>query len=171
MAPIKPYTIHIPDSKITRLQQKLSLTDFPTYSLEEAGWKYGTPLYSPLPSPPRLLSLTYKHSNSSSIKTLHEYWLTKFSWREKEAEMNKLPNFKTQIEVEGFGELDIHFLHQKSEVKGAVPLLFVHGWPGSFLEVARMLPFLKGEFEFVFVVFEDRRGEKGGLIMVFNLRR
>jgi hypothetical protein len=58
--------------------------------------------------------------------------------------MNKLPNFETRIEVEGFGELDIHFLHQKSEVKGAVPLLFVHGWPGSFLEVARMLPFLKG---------------------------
>jgi pimeloyl-ACP methyl ester carboxylesterase len=58
--------------------------------------------------------------------------------------MNKLPNFMTQIEVEGFGDLDIHFLHQKSEIKGAVPLLFVHGWPGSFLEVARMLPFLKG---------------------------
>jgi hypothetical protein len=50
MAPIKPYTIHIPDSKLTRLQQKLSLTDFPTHELEDAGWKYGTPLYSPLPS-------------------------------------------------------------------------------------------------------------------------
>jgi hypothetical protein len=46
---IKPYTIHIPDSKLTHLQQKLSLTDFPTYSLKDAGWKYGTPLYSSLP--------------------------------------------------------------------------------------------------------------------------
>lgn len=36
------------------------------------------------------------------------------------------------------------FLHQKSGVKSAVPLLSVHGWPGSLLEVTRMLPLLKG---------------------------
>jgi hypothetical protein len=62
--------------------------------------------------------------------------------------MNKLPNFITKIDVEGFGELDIHFLHQKSSA-GAIPLLFVHRWPGSFLEVARMLPLLKGGFVLV----------------------
>jgi len=33
----------------------------------------------------------------------------------------------TVVEVEGFGELDMHFIHQKSEVEGAIPLLFVHG--------------------------------------------
>jgi len=49
MAETNPYTIHIPDSKLKRLQQKLELTDFPTYELEDAGWKYGTPLYSSHP--------------------------------------------------------------------------------------------------------------------------
>jgi hypothetical protein len=49
MAEINPYTIHIPDSKLKRLQQKLELTDFPTYELEDAGWKYGTPLYTSHP--------------------------------------------------------------------------------------------------------------------------
>ena len=38
----------------------------------------------------------------------------------------------------------MHFIHQKSDVKGAIPLLFVHGWPGSVLEVTKMLPLLKG---------------------------
>jgi pimeloyl-ACP methyl ester carboxylesterase len=50
----------------------------------------------------------------------------------------------TKIDVEGYGDIDIHFLYQKSGVEGAVPLLFVHGWPGNFLEGARLLPLLKG---------------------------
>jgi pimeloyl-ACP methyl ester carboxylesterase len=58
--------------------------------------------------------------------------------------MNSFPQFETQVTVDGFGPIDMHFLHQKSEVKGAIPLLFVHGWPGSFLEVTKMLPLLKG---------------------------
>ena len=41
-------------------------------------------------------------------------------------------------------QIDMHFLHQKSDVKGAIPLCFVHGWPGSFLEVTKILPLLKG---------------------------
>ncbi|KAH9037763.1 hypothetical protein EDB84DRAFT_1124766 [Lactarius hengduanensis] len=39
--------------------------------------------------------------------------------------------------VDGFGELNVHDVHQKSTAKGAIPLLFVHGWPGSFLEVTK----------------------------------
>lgn len=38
----------------------------------------------------------------------------------------------------------MHFVHQKSDVAGAIPLLFVHGWPGSFLEATKILPLLNG---------------------------
>jgi pimeloyl-ACP methyl ester carboxylesterase len=58
--------------------------------------------------------------------------------------MNSFPQFETQVTVNGFDAIDMHFLHQKSEVKAAIPLLFVHGWPGSFLEVTKMLPLLSG---------------------------
>lgn len=44
--------------------------------------------------------------------------------------------------MDGFDELDVHFIWQKSDVKNAIPLLFVHGWPGSFIEVTRLLPLL-----------------------------
>lgn len=30
--------------------------------------------------------------------------------------------------------LDVHFIHEKSSAKDAIPLLLLHGWPGSFLE-------------------------------------
>jgi len=36
----------------------------------------------------------------------------------------------------------MHFVHQKSAVSDAISLLFVHGWPGSFAEVTKMLPIL-----------------------------
>jgi hypothetical protein len=35
--------------------------------------------------------------------------------------------FTRDIEVEGFGVLNIHYVHQRSKVKSAIPLLFVHG--------------------------------------------
>jgi hypothetical protein len=45
MPQVTPYKIHILDSKLQRLQQKLELTDFPQHEIEDAGWKYGTPVY------------------------------------------------------------------------------------------------------------------------------
>jgi len=123
MPPIKEYTISISDSKIVHLKKKLEATDFPT-DLEDAGWQYGSPI--------------------PDIKKFHSHWLNDFDWRAHERRMNELPNFDTQINVDGFGSMDMHFVHQKSGIEGAIPLLFVHGWPGSFMEVSNMLPLLKG---------------------------
>jgi len=95
-------------------------------------------LLRPLPSP-KLTPFAYR----ADIQRLTEYWGSKYDWRKQEEEMNKLPQFMTKVEVDGFGELDIHFLHQKSSSKNAIPLLFVHGWPGNFLEGSRILSLLK----------------------------
>ena len=34
--------------------------------------------------------------------------------------------FTRDVEVEGFGVLNIHYVHQRSKVENAIPLLFVH---------------------------------------------
>lgn len=86
------------------------------------GWGMGTPL--------------------SELKRLTEVWRNDFDWRKAEAKINVLPHYTTDIEVEGFGSLNIHFLHSKSPVKTAIPLLFVHGWPGGFWEANKILPLL-----------------------------
>ncbi|KAI4092609.1 MAG: hypothetical protein L6R37_007550 [Teloschistes peruensis] len=121
MAPIEPFTISIPDEKLQQLSQKLANTTFPD-ELNEAGWDHGAPL--------------------ADIKRLTKYWLESYDWRKAEAKINELPNYKTQIEVDGFGSIDIHFVYQKSPIERAIPLLFSHGWPGSFLEVTKILPLL-----------------------------
>ena len=107
----KPFKLAVPDTDIELLQQKLGLVRFPD-ELNDAGWDYGSPL--------------------ADIKRLTAHWQSGFEWRKAEAEINKLPMFTRDIEVDGFGTLNIHYVHQVSEVRGAIPLLFVHGCKWSF---------------------------------------
>ncbi|CRL18347.1 Epoxide hydrolase [Penicillium camemberti] len=123
----KPYKISVPDESLQDLQRRLALSKFPTQleSSEQDPWDFGTPV--------------------NEVQRLIEYWKDGFDWRKAEAKLNELPQYKTQIEVDGFGSLDIHYVHQINTNKNAIPLLFSHGWPGSFIEVTKLLPMLKGD--------------------------
>jgi len=117
-----PFKISVSDEKITQLKAKLDAVTFPD-ELEDAGWAYGAPL--------------------TDIKRIVARWQNGFDWRAQEKMLNdELPQFTRDINVDGFGTLNIHYVHQKSQVVDAIPLLFVHGWPGSFLEVRKILPLL-----------------------------
>ena len=77
-----------------------------------------------------------------TVKTIGEtveFWRTSYDWRKEEERLNEMPQFKTPIDVDGFGTLDIHFVHSTSPVEDAIPLLFLHGWPGSFYEIQKSL--------------------------------
>ena len=101
----EPYTISVPQHKIDSLKTKLSLAEFPD-ELAASEWDLGVPL--------------------ADMKRLTKAW-AKWDWRRAEARLNQVPQFHTPITVDGFGALDIHFVWQQSEVKNAIPLLFVHG--------------------------------------------
>jgi len=106
MSTIKPFTIAVPQSKLDDLRERLGRTFWPS-TIE--GQNYGGPALA-------------------QMKELTRQAAT-FDWRKKEAELNKLPNFTTQIDGQ-----DIHFIHVKSKEPGAIPLLLIHGWPGSVVE-------------------------------------
>ncbi len=76
------------------------------------------------------------------VKHVLEYWQNSYNWRDEEARLNNLPQYMTNVHVSGFGELEMHFMHSTSAAADAVPLLFIHGWPGSFAEVTKILPIL-----------------------------
>lgn len=123
-ANITPFKISIPDAILTRTRSKLSLhDDLPVEVEEDDPWARGTP--------------------NSEIHRLAKYWRDEFDWRKVEARLNsELPQFTTKIDVDGFGDFDIQFVHATSRATDAIPLVFVHGWPGSFLEVSKILPLL-----------------------------
>ncbi|KAJ6590536.1 Alpha/Beta hydrolase protein [Mycena vulgaris] len=117
-----PFNINIPDEKLALLRKKLELTTFPD-ELGDAGWEYGTPL--------------------ADVRRLVGRWANGYDWRKHEAQLNsELPQFTRDIPVDGHGTLNIHYVHKPSAVAEAIPLLFVHGWPGSFLEARKLLPVL-----------------------------
>jgi hypothetical protein len=100
------FTVSVPDAELDRLRQKLALTRFPD-ELDDAGWQYGSPL--------------------GDVKRLVERWQNGYDWRRFESEINMLPMFTRDIEVDDFGTLNIHYVHQTCDASGAIPLLFVHG--------------------------------------------
>ncbi len=103
---IKRFNIKIPQAQLDDLHERIKKTIWPAVI---SGQNYGGP-------------------ELANIKSLARKVL-RFDWRKKEAELNKLSHFKTEIDGQ-----TIHFIHVKSREANATPLMLIHGWPGSFVE-------------------------------------
>jgi hypothetical protein len=116
---IHPFNISVPDNDLTELYKKLELTRLPD-ELDlpiDQGWEWGIPL--------------------AVLKPVIEYWRNKYDWRAVEDKINRtLPQFTTSVQSRDHGSQSVHFVFKKSKSPSAIPLLFVHGWPGNFLEVS-----------------------------------
>lgn len=115
------YQIAIADTELDLLQRKLELTRLPS----------------------NLVGEQWAEQNGVSLKLMEDtigHWRDHYNWREEEARLNQMPQYITSIEVEDFGVVNVHFVHSLSSSTNAIPLLFLHGWPGSFQEVSKALP-------------------------------
>ena len=80
-----------------------------------------------------------------SAKSLATYWAQTYDWRGIEKQLNtQLSHFTVIVRpspspANFTHDLPLHFVHHKSSRADAIPLLFIHGWPGSFLEVAPII--------------------------------
>ena len=68
------------------------------------------------------------------LQDLAGYWAADYDWRRCEAKLNVLPQFVT--EIDGLG---IHFIQVRSQHPGALPLIVMHGWPGSIIEQLKII--------------------------------
>lgn len=132
---IKPFTVSYSAEVIEKLRTKL--TDLPTLvkPLEGTAFQYGF--------------------NSDRLQEILKYWRTSYldKWTEREKFLNQFPHYKTQIQG-----LDIHFIHVKPKVPAGtkvLPLMLLHGWPGSVREFYEIIPKLttkSNDKDFVFEV-------------------
>jgi microsomal epoxide hydrolase len=109
----RPYRIDVPDVVLTDLRERLGRTRWPEPILD-AGWDYGVEV--------------------DAIRDLCEYWRQGYDWRYHEAQLNRIPGFL--CEVDG---VDVHFWHVRGSGPNPLPLVLVHGWPGSIYEFLRVL--------------------------------
>lgn len=71
-----------------------------------------------------------------SIRLLLACHATNLQQARINAEFNQ---FKVKIDIPSYGPQVLHYAHQTSSRPDAIPLLFVQGWPGSFLEARKII--------------------------------
>ncbi len=71
------------------------------------------------------------------MEELVDYWLNRFDWRAQEAELNRYPHFRT--EIDGLG---LHFIHERGKGLDPLPIILTHGWPDSFYRYHKIIPLL-----------------------------
>lgn len=127
-----PFKIHVPDEVLALTKQKLLLSRLPD-QLQNVTWEGLAAI---------ITLLTVDGTPVSEIERLRDHWLNNYDWRTHESKINELPQFTIPIDMDDYGEMTIHFVHQLSTHKNAIPLIFIHGWPGSFYEIHKILPLL-----------------------------
>jgi hypothetical protein len=110
---IRPFHIHVPEEQLVDLRKRIAATRWPdkeTVNDESQGIRL------------------------AEMQALVHYWGTDYDWRKAEAKLNALPEFVTTIDG-----VDIQFIHVPSREPNALPLILTHGWPGSPLELLKVI--------------------------------
>ncbi len=110
---IRPFQFHASDEALTDLHRRIAATRWPaqeTVTDDSQGVQLAT------------------------MRELARYWQTEYDWRKFEARLNALPQFMTNIDG-----VDIHFIHVRSKLPNALPLIVTHGWPGSIIEELKII--------------------------------
>ncbi|KAJ7467184.1 Alpha/Beta hydrolase protein [Mycena latifolia] len=68
------------------------------------------------------------------LRELQTEWVESFDWEGQQAELNQFKHYTAVIEGQ-----TVHFVHEKSEDPDAIPVILLHGWPGSFHEFAPVI--------------------------------
>jgi pimeloyl-ACP methyl ester carboxylesterase len=110
---IRPFTFHAPQADLDDLRRRVAAARLPEKETV-ADASQGVQL--------------------ATVQKLASFWATEYDWRKVEARLNALPNFVTEI-----GGLDIHFIHIRSKHEDALPLIVTHGWPGSVIELLKIV--------------------------------
>ena len=111
---VTPFTIAVDSHVWSDLRDRLARTRWPD-TIAGSGWQRGADL--------------------AYVQELARYWRDAFDPDRWENDLGRFAQFRAN--VDGLG---IHFLHERGRGPRPFPLLIVHGWPGSFLEMLDLIP-------------------------------
>ena len=125
---LESFTVDIPDAELSDFNELLRLS------------KLGPKTYENLQIDGRF-GVTYEWMSKAK-----SHWETRFDWRHHEKRINSFPNYLAHIKDDDGADHDIHFVALFSEKHDAIPVMCIHGWPGSFLEFLDMLSIFKKRY-------------------------
>lgn len=109
----QPFTIDVPQRDVDDLRRRLREARLAP-EIPGDGWTYGV--------------------DRTWLAGMVEEWATSYDWREHEAAMNELPNFRVEID-----EIPVHFLHVRGRGSNPAPLVLTHGWPWTFWDLRHLV--------------------------------
>ncbi len=112
MTAVTPFRVDIPDYELDRIKRRIREYEWFEEPVD-AGWNYGC--------------------NQAYLRELTGYWLDQYDWRKAEARLNEWPQFKANVDG-----IDIHFVHERGSNPDNLPLILLHGWPGSYFELLHL---------------------------------
>ena len=136
---MKPYHINVSHDVIDDLKQRLQLDLNRAKSFEF----------------PKSIIDSFEYGTNVEFLTseIGQYWLNDYNWTKQENMLNQMGNH-FHINMDG---IDLHYLHVKPKTGTndviVLPMLIIHGWPGSFVEFKDIVPLLtqaRGGRKFVF---------------------
>ena len=139
---VTSFTPSIEQAVLDDLRDRLRGTRWPD-GVEDAGWDYGMDL--------------------DVLRSFVATWLDDYDWAAEQERIAAFPHVR--IEVGGLG---LHAVHVRSTGSGtAMPLVMLHGWPSSFVQMLPMIPQLTADGFDVVVLslpgygFSDRASARG----------
>jgi pimeloyl-ACP methyl ester carboxylesterase len=137
---IERFEIPFSEVAVRDLHERLARTRWPD-EIPGSGWDYGFPL--------------------DYLRELCCYWKDEFDWKARIARFARFHHYRCTVDG-----IAIHFIHQRGKGPSPMPLVITHGWPGSFLEMLKILPLLSDSFDVVVPSlpgfgFSDRPAEPG----------
>lgn len=109
---MQAFRIDVPDADLDDLRRRLAGARYPDQIGEP--WALGT--------------------DRKVLEELVAYWRDEYDWRTREAYFNGFDQFSTIAAGE-----QVHGFHVRSPHAEAIPLVLVHGWPGSVVEFVDMI--------------------------------
>ncbi|HWI01900.1 MAG TPA: alpha/beta fold hydrolase, partial [Propionibacteriaceae bacterium] len=140
---VQPFEINIEPAVLADLRNRLRGTRSPD-EIDSAGWDYGM--------------------NGSVLRSFVHTWAEEFDWPAQQIRLNQYPHLR--VDLDGLG---VHALHARAVDGAGLPLVLLHGWPSSFVQMLPIVPLLTtGADPFDVVVislpsygFSDRPRQRG----------
>lgn len=113
---IEPFSLPYSASAVEDLRSRLARTRWPD-EIPGSGWEYGV--------------------NLDFMRQLCGYWKDHFDWKAQVEALSAFHHYRCSLDG-----VRIHFIHERGKGPASIPLILTHGWPGSFLEMLKVIPLL-----------------------------
>jgi pimeloyl-ACP methyl ester carboxylesterase len=120
---VTPFTPSLDPYVLDDLRDRLRGARWPD-QLEGTGWELGT--------------------DTATLRSFVDTWLNDYDWAAQQARFAAFDH--VNVDVEAGGErLGVHAVHACSAAEDALPVVLLHGWPSSFVQMLKIIPLLTAD--------------------------